>query len=720
MALTLGRLVVKLEADAGGLFSGLAGAAQAVEKFAKRAKEMSGNLSASAGAITAAAAAATALAATVDLKTSRSVDALRRDTALFAVQVADVVAPAMREMGNLFRQAAAFVAGLSPALKASIGHFAEMAAGVAFAAKGVQLLMGVLAPAASMLSAFFGLFSGATLAGTASALIGVVAILAVVAGAVTLLHRAWRLNWGGMQDATREVLGDLVSSMDNFKTIMVGLGAIITAPFLALIRAMIAAVDEYNKLAGVLPGGQGLTVDTKGAKEALAGLTVDIFTGKFWKNGLDFGKKLGQDVGNAFAEEWTPLLDRAKAAFKGLFTGGGPVRMPSLVEPSKKDTGYFDPYTQSGLDVQKLQEQFAELTDELGPALAGFDALSPGLETAVAAIRKMADAADQAAIEERTQKEVRKQAKIAAAQAEFERQLQGVGQIALSGMTRAMGAVGDLVNSAVQGAQAGGVMGAIVAVFMDLLAKTQSVARFAGAALDAVGQIVAALEPVVAPIMDALMKLLGPIIDIFKTIFDILGPFFQQIAGIISALAPVLKLIGTVLKFLGPVLQAIFVIIGTIVGIIMSIILPIVAFFQELFGQHLAAADTMKSLDELWTAIGTPVANSANGAATALDGTAAAAQAVTESLMNVPEGYKVNEARFKAAIAEGDYTMPGGTTPGLPGPVSGSTYTAPPITFNGDLVVQAQDPEDLLAQLHARVVRINGQRYGTPAGAGAP
>ncbi len=85
--------------------------------------------------------------------------------------------------------------------------------------------------------------------------------------------------------------------------------------------------------------------------------------------------------------------------------------------------------------------------------------------------------------------------------------------------------------------------------------------------------------------------------------------------------------------------------------------------------------------------------------------------------MNVPEGYKVNEARFQAAIAEGDYTMPGSTTPGMPGSGSGSTYTPPPITFNGDLVVQAQDPEDLLAQLHARVVRINGQRYGTPMGA---
>jgi hypothetical protein len=248
------------------------------------------------------------------------------------------------------------------------------------------------------------------------------------------------------------------------------------------------------------------------------------------------------------------------------------------------------------------------------------------------------------------------------------------------------------------------------------------VQRFAGAALDAIGQIVAALEPIVAPIFDALMQWLAPIVDIFKTIFDVLGPFFRFIASLIKSLTGVFKLIGQVMKFLGPILQVVFTAIGIVVAVIMSVVLPIIAAFQWLFGDAAGAGQTMNDLGDLWNAVGTPMANSADTAAKALNGTAEAATAVTEALLNVPSGYKVNEARFAAAIAEGDYQSGGAAATGTP--KTDRTWKDPwnsdgdmgGVTVQGDLIVQSENPADLLQALKDNIARQRGQRYGNPTG----
>lgn len=715
MALTVGVLKVSLRADANPLFQGLAGALRAVESFAKKSREMASQVAGSAGALTAMVGAASALAATVDGRTAVAVERLRKDTAHFAVQVADVLSPAMKEMGATFRRLADFVAGLSPELKRSIGHFSEMAVGVAFAAKGYAMLMGVLGPVASALATVATALSGIGFGAVALGAMQVVLVLGAIVAAVTLVHKAWRENWGGIQEKTGAVLATIRRWFSEFFSFIATGYQFLLDGFLGWLEVMVKGLAQMSKE-------KGWNFDLTGSLEGIEKLKQ---SSRSLSDVWEAVSSAVEGAAGAVKDEFAPIVDGLMAKLKKLkdqFQGGGQARVEVEFQ------NIFTDFKASAADafVYAIKEGGKELQKLAGNLWDTFqrNPLAMGRQQRQAAY---ADA-----------KKAEKQANVGVGESSWDLAMKALeaasrdgatfadslglwtrrmSDILAGGLTQALGAMGELVNAAMQGAKAGGVWGAIVAVFMDLLNKTESVKRFASAALDAVGQIVAALEPVVAPIMDALINVLKPIVEIFRVVFDALGPFFRMIGSLINSLVPILKMIGTIMKYLAPILQVIFVAIGTVVAIIMSIILPIVAAIQEIGGNHEGAAQTMRSLDELWTAVGTPMVNSANGAATALDGTAAAAQAVTESLMNVPEGYKVNQARFQAAIAEGDYTMPGSSTPGMPGPSGPSVYTPPPITFNGDLVVQAQDPEDLLAQLHARVVRINGQRYGTPVGA---
>jgi phage-related protein len=600
-----------------------------------------------------------------------------------------------------------------------------MAAEVAFAAKALQLLMSVLAPLAGALSGLFGLFAGVSASALAIGLIEVVFVIGAIIAAVALLHKAWRENWGGMQEKTGGVLETIRGWWTDFVNFLKsGYDALIDMG-MSWVRGLLAALDAIREASGgkIGPGAD----QVEAIRSAFEGLSKDLKSGDFFTDAWSATITAGKDAASVIAEEWKSIfsqlgLDKLWEKAKGIFTGGGAARAPSMVAAGPVQSGMegVADASMAGAEMAALQARFAELSDEFGPALVGFNAFSPGLEAAATALRKLSDASEQASIAEVKAAQEKAAAKAAAEQKASERMWAAVGSIAYNGMVSVLGEMGSLVDAAVQGAQAGGIWGAIIAVFMELLKKTESVQRFAGAALDAIGQIVAALEPVIAPIFDALIQLLAPIVDIFKTIFDVLGPFFGFIASLIKSLTGVFKLIGQVMKFLGPILQVVFTAIGIVVAVIMSIVLPIIAALQWLFGDAAGAGQTMQDLGDLWAALTNPVATSANGAAAALDSTAVAAAAVTESLMNVPSGYKVNQARFQAAIAEGDYSLaprpPGETLPGA----QRTSYSPndSSVTIHGDLVVQAENPADMLDLLRESIRTQRGQRYGNPLGGG--
>lgn len=755
MALTLGKLTVKLEADAGGLLSGLAGAAKAVEKFAKQTKEAAANIAGSAGALTALGTAAVAMASTVDLRARNAVDRLRASAALFAVQVADLLLPAMKELSAWFRRAADAVAGLSPELKAQISHWAVVVAQVAAVAKGIQLLMAVIAPLAQALSGLFGLFEGVSITALATGLFEVVAVVGLVIAAVTLLHKAWRLNWGGIQEKTGSVLETIRGWWTDFVNFLGKAYGKLIDGALAWVKAILAGVDVVREATGVGPSAQSV----EGWRMAFEGLANDLKKGTFftdaWKAVADAGQEAFADLMAEFRlllkdfsvdKAWDAIKDKVRRLFD---TGsGGRARAP--IDPTYYGVGgqgvfNAQDYRDTGIN-NSGDPRAAAFFRGVDGVVASLPVLASGTDAAANAVKFFADRAAQAA-------------------ADLQAKLEGIGQIALGGMTRAMGEVGNLIQAGVEGAKVGGWVGAVVAVFMELLQKTKAVSDFIGKALDFVMKIVEPLGKAVAPIFAALSEILDKLVPIFKLLFDALAPFFDAIAMIISnlssvfttighllkSLTPILQVIGKLLQYLSPVIWLIAKAIGLIVNIIITVLNPIIALVMEIAGNHEGAAALMRDIGTSWedwaTKDGPDFTFAANGAAGALNETAAAANAVTAALLNVPEGYKVNEARYRAAIAEGDYSA-GGTPSGggfslpgdpmapgsggggfgLPGdpmrqPIAGGSSgpwsgTGLPTAVSIDtVVVQAQDPEDFLRQLNARVGRLNGQRYGTPAGA---
>lgn len=181
------------------------------------------------------------------------------------------------------------------------------------------------------------------------------------------------------------------------------------------------------------------------------------------------------------------------------------------------------------------------------------------------------------------------------------------GQLAAAG-TQMLGAVGELVNSVVQGAQAGGVWGAIIAAFMEVAKKTESALKFLDTAMQFIEKIAVMVEPLVAPIFEALQGVLEIVVDIVAPVFRALQPLFTAIGQLVEDLSPILWALGDLFESLSPIIQfvgevigkvfkalkPIFDLIGGVIKVIATVILGVLIGLNELaaaFGDEKAKAE---------------------------------------------------------------------------------------------------------------------------------
>lgn len=265
--------------------------------------------------------------------------------------------------------------------------------------------------------------------------------------------------------------------------------------------------------------------------------------------------------------------------------------------------------------------------------------------------------------------------------------------------TKLLGAVGDLVNSVVEGAKSGGVWGAIIAMFMEIASKTKSAMKFLGIAMEFIEQIAAMVEPLVKPIFDALQNVLGVVIEIVEPVFAALVPLFESIGKLVNNLAPIFYALGDVLTAISPILEflgnvigaifdalaPIFDLIGGIIKVIATVLLGIIIAANELaafFGDAKAKEESNRLkgvIDAMWAR--TPemerAAMQAAGAnleqAAAAKDSAAAMNELSESLTNVPDGFRYAAAAYQAGGLSDDALFTGGT---------GDTY----VTVEGTIV----------------------------------
>lgn len=739
-ALKLGSLYVSLSASSSGLVKGLDAGMKAVDRFAKEVKKTSEDAAKVAASFTVLSGAALKLASGVDGPTKKAMDGVTKSTQLLAVQVADMLLPAVRQVTAMFQSAAHAVASLSPETKAAVSQFALVAVQVMAVGKAISVLASTVGPVISLLR---GTMSVLTALGSGP-LLGIVAAVGLVIGVVALLHRAWRKNWGGIQDSTGEVLEWLRSGFTQLVAFFRKAWDSILSGGERFVMGLLDIVETVQKVTGVS------LVDTAGAREGFKGLFADLRSGAFVSEAFKFGKSVGASVVDGVKEEFALIskelgLDGLVSKVKGMFSGGsgkviglgrgmgqqGPVVSGAMSSTFTSITAAAEAMNALRLAVAADELAFKRHQESLAVAAVGVrqwlrslgEGPTGGISRAGTATVSLSSQAGRAGRfgTGMTTASAKKSPVVAEAEARTRELMAGIGSIVTTLGQQLLGEVGNLVGTIAQGAQSGGVWGAIIAAIMEVAKRTESAMRFLDDAMTFVMQLATMVEPLVKPIFEALTNVLGVVLEIVAPVFVALKPLFEAIGKVVDYLAPVLYAIGDVLYALAPiieflgrvigtlfeVLKPIFELIGGVIKVVATVILGFLIMLNNIaaaLGDQKAAAESarlQKVFQDMWNRSGDQDRAAQKDAGTELrnltDASKDAGDAVrtfTEALTNLPSGFKLAGARFAA-----DTGLSGPTTITDPFEERATTIVVEQLT------VQASNPEEF-----ARVLRKAGER----------
>ena len=254
------------------------------------------------------------------------------------------------------------------------------------------------------------------------------------------------------------------------------------------------------------------------------------------------------------------------------------------------------------------RESFANIgvsvADQLARATSGFKDFNQALDMSVAFAKareeklteaknlEMMHAFDAAAAATAVAQFYDEQAKQAQGAADAYRQIKENLQRDVNTVSGAFAALGqsvlqaiprlnELVSAAQQGAQLGGVWGALIAVFVQLLSETQGFQQIIDHVNASLDKVLSALEPLVAGLA-AVFDATSSVTDAFMSTLK--GPL-ETIGGLLESIAPILKAFDDVLKVVSDGLNGamqgmelfakpIFMILK-LIGIVLKVIAPI-------------------------------------------------------------------------------------------------------------------------------------------------
>jgi len=710
MALKVGSLYVRLTADAAPLIRGLSGAIKAVEQFAKQAKQVSGAIGGVANAMVAMGGASIALAASVDGRTKASVQQLEGATKSLAIQIADILAPALREATALFNRAASVVAGLSPEVRASIANWAVFAVELAAASKVVQVLASVIGPLGGALRATLGVVASVGVSSVAALAVGI----GVLAGVVVLLHKVWRENWAGIQQTVAEVVAWLQDAFGKFASFMKSLWDWQVDRVAGFINALLAAGETLERV-------MGKDLGVKGMREGFSGLFADLKSGAFVSEGVKFGKTVGSAVVDGFKAEVGQIskelgLDKLFAQLSG---AGGVARAASG-GPTKLVSGV------AGLGAGVVSASMPKVKDG--------ERISSGPQAAVSASWQITAAAERAA-------------------ADFEQAMASMRSTMTQSMLSATGELGAVISRVASAGASGGPWAALLQAFLELFQQTEAwgkllgtfghalkrVGEMVGPLVEAIGPPVEKLVAVVVEILAPLFRALGDVFGVIGSIIEDIVPILEPIGAIFAAVGAIISAIGSILKavfvILKPLFSAVFGIIKGVASIILGIISGLIDVWNWIIEAIAGLADMVGGGDEIRKAKADKTdindamaalndstyesarANAANTKATwdaaqANKDAAGAASEVSESFQNVPSGYKLALARFGSTAgmnADGSPISQQGDTTNERKTDNSITIGTVNITTRPDT-----DGGDTWREMIAEAKRERSRRFGNP------
>jgi phage-related protein len=727
MSLNVGSLHASLTASTAAWQKSLSRALKDLDGFAKGVKRISSEIASAGAALTAVGAGAIHLAAAVDGPTKKAVDGLKQSTQLLAVQVADMLLPAVRSLTEMFRQAASVVAGLSPHTKEMISTFAVVAVQVAAAAKAFSVLSGLAGGVIGIVRA---------VVASAGPLLTVAAALAVVAAAVLLLHRAWRKNWGGIQDVTRDVLEWFRGAFGQFAGFMGKVWDFLVDGAAHFVDGLLSVGEVIERITGKKLGVAGL-------REGFAGLFKDLKSGSFFSDAFSFGKSIGVQIVDGIKEEWaaikkelgfggsagTPIpLGRGMGGGGAKTSAGGTATFEGAVE-------FHRMAVSAGVAsdaVKKLAQAFSAAEGQLVRASfratpAGDVGLGRGLGGLSTAAKSGMGGSGAFANAQRVIDD--------GAKAVRER-LKATGRTIASTLASTTGALGQTISNIASAASQGGPWAALLAAVMEVfqrMASFQELLKVFEYGLVRLGQF---LEPLLGPIFEIVgtitalaTEILAPLFSALKPLFDGVTKFAERLIPVVAAvgnifegLAPIIEVVGSlvggILEALSPVLDLITGVIKGIATVLLGIMIAINEIAAAFGDQKARAeADRMKGLvDKMWAPAANELAIAEGHAARAAwenavaqDEAAKSAQKVSESLTNVPAGYRLALARYNADM--------GISSEGLS---HGAGVSKAGVVINGDVNISsdADTIEALGEDAKKEAARERGQQQGNPIGGG--
>lgn len=722
-AQNLGSLFVTLDAKAAGFVKGMSEAMARVDKFSKEVKKLSNDVAQTAGALSALGAGAVAMAAQVDAKTAANVKRLTKEMQSLAIQVADVLAPAMRALGDLFRQAAQAIASLDPETRKQIAGWAVLAVQIGAGAK-------VLATVASLVGGVAGAFEALF---AALAAIGAGPIAAIIAGvfavvvAVAVLHKAWRENWGGIQQIAATVAQWFADTWNGVLAYVEGLFSDFVDGLAFTMKAGLEIMARVAEATGQKPAAAALRL----AQNVVDSVAKDLKSGSMARRFIVAAAELGKAAATSLVEEFKIIakelgLTEALDKILGVMKGKGTPR--AAVPIGKAPADWYQEASDRANRIHGTMNRVGKL---------GGGLVNEGRKTA-AEFNAM-DAAAKAKAEE-------------AAQATTST-LASIGEQFVS----KLGKVGSIINDTINAARAGGPWAALAAALVGIATETQAFQVLLTTATSGLKVMTDAMEPAMRDLFGAVGQILAPLFQALANVFTAIGPVLNVVAGVVRRLAPIFvilgyflnmlaPLIGLVAKLLEPVIVVVEVlarilfevarVIMTVVGAIATGVVTIWNTILDVLAGIVDVAvgiltlgavrdagnfirqgkGSTKAFDEglqamTLTSYDAAMASSQKAAAdqAATEATEKATDAVqtfAESFLNVPSGYKVSSARF-AATGEsgrgygGDGSMGDGT-----------------MIIIGTVQVDASNPVDFMKRMEAlkrgETFKATGSNYGPP------
>lgn len=749
MALNVGRLFITLDANASGLFRTLSRAMENIEKFSKHVKRAARDVQEVSTAMTAIGGAALHMAAQVDGPTARAMQNLETATKQLAVPVARMLIPAVQTLTKGIQDLARWVDGLNPAIKNTIATVAIWAVGVGGAAFAIGKFAGIISGLAGVLSGVF----GAIAAIGVGPLLLITAGVAAVAVAAVFLHRAWRTNWQGIQDFTADVVNAVT---EYFRGQVKNIGD----AWSGLFKLLKAVLNNWLDTIAAIQRATGVNwLDTEGMRAGLDRILDSLQSGAFLSEAFKAGKALATTIGDGFSDELKVIkkqlgLDNFFSVISkgGQLANVGPVlplfsgaianfaatqgRMISTRSTDAKLTksqldlmsrlfnvrggprdGYFD---------NDMMSQESRVLMKTGVSVRGGPLMSGPTSMSALAVHEAQIAAEQA----------------------FVAQLGSINdglKVAGSIFVGRLGDLGSIIQTAAQGFEQGGAIGAALAVLADFLSRTQAFADLVGAVTSIIGTVTKLLEPAMRQLVEPIAKIVAAVGMVLAPIFKALEPVFRTLSQGLTELSPIIYAASTFLFMLEPAfnmlatgLQEIFTILDPVIKVLYVLL--------RLVG--LGILNALKGIYSVWNAIVTTLAgmvdtivatisfgaikNGGDFIRAAMANTASVDDALaklehatvdnvqaylknaaavddvnkkldefSQSLTNVPAGFKVALAQFGAM----DGIDMGGAGFGAGGGMNIDT-----------VIVQADDAKSLMAELRKEarkeLFRLSGNRHG--------